>query len=355
MKLHRIRPEEGFTLSEVLVTTAIASILFAAIFAATVTLNRSYAASDDYFSTHMQQIRIMDYLARDVKRSFSVTTSPDLTTVTCIIPNYTVRAGDPEAVTDASTIGRRRTPVVVGPMHKAFVDYGTRNTRSVADGKTTNGSATITSATAAFTSSDVGNPISGGNIPAGTTILSRTNATTVVLSKNATATGTGKLFTIYGDGDRTVMDAATTSGSKVLTSTTAYFTAADVGKPIVGTSIPAGAKIASVTNSSNAVMSANALATAASASVTIGGTVVVYAINGNEITRTENGVLTTIASSTDRLLPETTDWQLSNTEYTTTTVTFDPIFVMGAKGKDARRAVTTTYATAYLRNKRRGN
>ena len=355
MKLNRTQSEHGFTVGEILVATAISAILFAAIFAAIVTLNRSYAASDDYFSTHMQQIRIMDYLARDVKRSFSVTTSQDLTTVTCIVPEYTVRPGDPEAVSDPATVGQRRTPLVVGPMHKAVVDYGTRNTRSVADGKTTKNSPTITSATAAFTTSDVGNPISGGNIPAGTTILSLTDATTVVLSNNATANGTGRLFTIYGDGNRTVMDASTTAGSNVLNSSTAYFTSADVGKPVVGTSIPAGVKITSITNSSNAVMSANALASTASSFVTIGGTVIVYAINGNQITRTENGVVTTIASSTDRLLPETTDWQLSNTEYTTTTVTFDPIFLLGAKGKDARRAGTTTYATAFLRNKRRGN
>jgi hypothetical protein len=268
------------------------------------------------------------------------------------MPNYTVEAGDPEA-SDPSKIGTRRTPVVVGTINKAVVDYGARGTRTLADGVTTNGSATLTSATAAFTTADVGNPITGTNIPAATTISGYTSPTSVTLSNNATASGSSILFKIFGDGNRTVTDAVTTSNSSTLTSATAYFTAADIGKPVVGTSIQAGTKIQSVTNSTSATMSANATATAANMYLTIGGDVVVYTVSGTSITRTENGVLTTIASSTDNLLPQTTDWQLSNTEFTSTTVTFQPIFTMN--GSTAQRSGTTVFATAYLRNKRRGN
>jgi len=78
----------------------------------------------------------------------------------------------------------------------------------------------------------------------------------------------------------------------------------------------------------------------------------VYSINGNSITRTENGVVTTIASSTDQLVPSTTDVDLTNTEYATTSVTFAPIF--SSNGSVASRSGTSLYATAYLRNKRRG-
>lgn len=273
MKLNPLRTSQGFTLGEALICVGITSILFAGIFSASVGLNRAYAASNDYFSTHMQQIRIMDYLVRDVKRSFSVSTSPDLTTVTCVIPTYT----------DSS--GVRRTPVLSGRINKAVVDYST----------------------------------SGGN--------------------------------------RSVADMVTTSGSKTLTSATANFTAADVGKPVVGTSLVTGTTIASVTNATTVVLSANATATVAKAALTIGGDVVVYTVTGNTIARSQNGVITTIAASTDSLLPKTTDWQLSNTEFTTTTVTFQPIFTMGGSQaqRDAQRTGTTVYATAYLRNKRRGN
>jgi hypothetical protein len=357
--------QSGFTLGEAMVTTAVATLLLAGLFAAATALNRANAASDDYFSTHMQQIRIIDYLSRDVKRSYSVTTSSDLTTVTCIMPNYVIQSGDPEALSDATTIGQRRKPVVVGPPYKAVVDYGTRNTRSFADGQTVNGSTTLTSVKgeAAFTSADLNNPISGTGttIQAGTVITAINSATQVTMSKPATGNASNVYVSVYGDGNRTVMDASTTSGSTTITSNTAYFTAADVGKPIVGAAIAAGTTIAAVTNSTTATLSAAASADSGNLTVTIGGTVVVYAVSGNTITRTENGVITTIASSTDQLLPNTTDWQLSNTEYTTSTVMFQPFFIQGQHqtaqqmSADLRRAGTTVYTLAYLRNKRRGN
>jgi hypothetical protein len=75
-------------------------------------------------------------------------------------------------------------------------------------------------------------------------------------------------------------------------------------------------------------------------------------VNGASIVRVENGVLTTIASSTDQLVPQTTDVELVNTEYTTSSVTFMPIFT--SNGSPAERTGTTICATAYLRNKRRG-
>jgi len=79
---------------------------------------------------------------------------------------------------------------------------------------------------------------------------------------------------------------------------------------------------------------------------------IVYSISGNAILRTENGVVTTIASSTDQLVPRTTDVELANTEYANTSVSFMPIFI--SSGSVAERTGTTVYSTAYLRNKRRG-
>jgi len=42
----------------------------------------------------MQQVRIVDYLSRDVNRGLSVTTSVDLQTLTVDVPNYIIQAGD---------------------------------------------------------------------------------------------------------------------------------------------------------------------------------------------------------------------------------------------------------------------
>lgn len=67
--------------------------------------------------------------------------------------------------------------------------------RTVGDATTTTSSKTVTSATASFTAADVGDQIVGTGIPSGATIASVTNATTAVLSVNATATSGGASVT----------------------------------------------------------------------------------------------------------------------------------------------------------------
>ena len=68
----------------------------------------------------------------------------------------------------------------------------------VTDAVTTNGSAVVTSATAAFKALDVGRLVTGSGIPAtpSTTILAVNSPTQVTLSANATATATGVTLTI---------------------------------------------------------------------------------------------------------------------------------------------------------------
>ena len=208
MKLASSRNTSAFTLSELLVTVSLSSVVLAAAVTCGISLQKSFNATDNYLATHIQQVRIIDYLNRDVKRGLIVTTSVDLQSVTMTLPNYLIQAGDPEALVNASLIGTPRTPTIAYTSNGWQVNYGLSNTS------------------------------------------------------------------------------------------------------------------------------------------------VVYSINGNSIVRIENGVVTTIASSTDQLVPSTTDVELTNTEYSSTSVTFMPIFNLA--GNQADRTGTTLYATAYLRNKRRG-
>jgi len=208
MTFKSLQKTAGFTLAEMLVSVGVASIVLAAAVASSVSLQKSFSAVDNYFATHMQQVRIVDYLSRDVNRGLSVTTSVDRQTVSISVPNYIIQAGDSEAMTNPSLIGTPRTP------------------------------------TLAYTSS--------------------------------------------------------------------------------GLQINYGASTSTV----------------------------VYSLNNSSILRTENGAVTTIASSTDQLIPQTTDVELANTEYTSTAVTFMPTFTMS--GSPAARTGTSLYGTAYLRNKRRG-
>src|SRR3989440_9590180 len=208
MNLKISRKRFAFTLPEITLALAVSGVVFGATLTSSTSLQKSFNALDSYFATHMQQIRIVDYLSRDVKRGLIVTTSVDLQTVTINIPNYIIQAGDPEAIINPALIGTPRTPTMAYTPSGWQVNYG----------------------------------------------------------------------------------AATST--------------------------------------------------------------VVYSINGMSILRTENGTVTTIASSTDQLVPLTTDVELSNTEYTKTSITFQPIFTSG--GAPASRSGTTVYSTAYLRNKRRG-
>lgn len=116
------------------------------------------------------------------------------------------------AVNEVATLG-----LDVAAMNEILV-------RTVTDGVTTNTSTAVTSATAAFTPDDVGKPISGTGISAGTTISAYTSATAVTLSAAATATGTGITFTIGA----ALASASYSSGMKPFTF---------IGGDVTGTSV----------------------------------------------------------------------------------------------------------------------
>ncbi len=203
MKLKILAKNHAFTLIEMMIAIAIAFAILGVTLTSSISLEKSFNSVDNYFGTHMQQIRVVDYLARDVKCGFSVTSSLDRQTVTVKIPKYIIQAADSDAT--PSTIGTPRSPTLAIANRDYNINYGTTN-------------------------------------------------------------------------------------NKIIT--------------------------------------------------------VEYKINGSSILRTEDGVVTTIASSTDNLIPETIDVELANTEYTTTAITFKPISVADRNG-------TVVYSTAYLRNRRR--
>ena len=82
MKLTSSHTSSGFSLSELLVTLSLSSFALAAAVTCGISLQKSFNATENYLATHIQQVRIIDYLNRDVKRGLIVTTSVDLQTVT---------------------------------------------------------------------------------------------------------------------------------------------------------------------------------------------------------------------------------------------------------------------------------
>src|SRR5438552_17025391 len=115
MKLKTSQSIAGFTLSEMLVSLSLSFIVLAAAITCGVSLQKSFTAVDNYFSTQMQQLRIIDHLNRDVKRGLVVTTSVDLQSVTTSVPKYIIQAADPEAIVDPATIGTPRAATDAAP------------------------------------------------------------------------------------------------------------------------------------------------------------------------------------------------------------------------------------------------
>jgi hypothetical protein len=86
------RRHAGFTLAEIVVSVGIGTAILAAFTCASIALQRSFAAIEDYTKGMNDQMRISDYLAMDMRRAFSITitgssSAPPLT-VTMTIPNF---------------------------------------------------------------------------------------------------------------------------------------------------------------------------------------------------------------------------------------------------------------------------
>src|SRR5213076_3113005 len=109
-----------------------------------------------------------DYLSRDVKRSYIVTTSTDLQTVTCIIPNYLVDNGSNQPT--------RATPTLSLVGNKVVANYqaNTVNNVTITQGSTNLTCPGLALVSSHFTNSNVGQSVVGTGIPAGTTNSSAT-------------------------------------------------------------------------------------------------------------------------------------------------------------------------------------
>jgi len=80
------RSSGGYTLLELMMSTAIFSTVCAALLMAFVSLKRSYAATTDFAINHADQMRISDYMAVDFRRAIAVQAAQNDTTV--YIPAY---------------------------------------------------------------------------------------------------------------------------------------------------------------------------------------------------------------------------------------------------------------------------
>jgi Tfp pilus assembly protein PilW len=87
MKAHSFQHNRAFTLVETLVGAAIGSMILAALLLGSVALLRTFKAVEDYSDASIDQARILDYIARDVRRATTVNLLQNPTRLALTVPD----------------------------------------------------------------------------------------------------------------------------------------------------------------------------------------------------------------------------------------------------------------------------
>jgi type II secretory pathway pseudopilin PulG len=87
----------GTTLIEMLAAAAVFGVLCAAVVTGVISLQRNFSNTRDYATNHSAQLRISDYIARDLRQAtaFSQTGSGSALVMTLDIPNFYTSSGAP--------------------------------------------------------------------------------------------------------------------------------------------------------------------------------------------------------------------------------------------------------------------
>lgn len=111
----------AFTLMEAMIGAAVSSIVLATLATGSIALMRSYNASEDYSTAQADQLRVLDYIARDVRRALTVTVTATPPKLTLTLPDQYAGADpdrtfrSPTLTTQGNTLGATygTTPVTV--------------------------------------------------------------------------------------------------------------------------------------------------------------------------------------------------------------------------------------------------
>jgi hypothetical protein len=113
-KILRRARRAGISLPDLVVSTAVTAVLAAGMMVTITTLQKSAAASLHYAENQVRQARVLDYIARDLRRALSVAvdTVNGSERITVTIPDY------------YGSDGRARDPLIVG----SGISYGSADT-----------------------------------------------------------------------------------------------------------------------------------------------------------------------------------------------------------------------------------
>jgi prepilin-type N-terminal cleavage/methylation domain-containing protein len=78
----------GFTLTEMMVSVSVGGFIVGAMILGTSAFQGLFFAEDDYYQSTADQMRVLDYIARDVRNAISGTVSNNGATLTVLLPDY---------------------------------------------------------------------------------------------------------------------------------------------------------------------------------------------------------------------------------------------------------------------------
>ncbi len=127
MKTFTETQRTGWTLTELLVAMAVASVMTAGLVTGAVTIQRSFAASRHHVESQAQQMRLMDFMGLDLRRALTVGTADGGLQIT--IPDYYDAEGearDPQITRGLATYGA--APIAISYRKDGTTIYRTEGT-----------------------------------------------------------------------------------------------------------------------------------------------------------------------------------------------------------------------------------
>ena len=111
--MKNLHKNHGFSLAELMVAIAVGVLALAAAFSAAITVQRCFAASEEFAADKREQSRLNDYLAMDLRRARTVSGASGNVLLTITIPDY------------FDDLGNVVTPSIIKAADKTYVaTYG---------------------------------------------------------------------------------------------------------------------------------------------------------------------------------------------------------------------------------------
>jgi len=134
--LPRLRRIAGFTLAELLVGAAAASILLGGLMTGSIAIQRAFSANDKLARAQSDLLRVADYMTRDIRNATTVdTTATSTVLLTVTVSDYYDRKGTPnnraDDVPNAPVLGRTGATYGASPITIRYLKSGTRIGREV--------------------------------------------------------------------------------------------------------------------------------------------------------------------------------------------------------------------------------